>query len=161
MEGNPAGSVIEIVGDELSGDESVVLVEEDIVAAYSGTFGRSLSESQWTSGYVAGALSLYLEENGVHTWPLEVVRYTSGQARANLTGRSSAKDAQVNQAIWDLWGGRKKAKNSGKDGNPKGPLHGWTAAHVHDALAQVLLWAANKAKEEFDSGLAHSPGEVG
>lgn len=113
----------------LRGDDEIAI---EMVASYGMAVGKEVFRTVWWAGRFADAWFGHHQK-----LPVEVFRK---DVKLHLCASPRAKDANIRQALIDLYGGSKEAA-IGKKANP-GPLYG-VKSHVWSALA-VAVTAAHQ-----------------
>lgn len=99
----------------------------EMVASYGMAVGKETFRTVWWAGRFA---QQWIDRMGC--WPIEVYR---ADVKMHLCHSMKAKDANIRQALIDMYGGSKEAA-IGKKASP-GPLYG-VASHAWAALAVAV-----------------------
>ena len=113
---------------------SADLMAYEMIASYGMSVGREVFETcVWIGRFI-------------ECTPLKPVPVFRKDVKLHLCGTPRAKDANVRQAILDLFGGKQKA--IGRKASP-GPLYG-VSSHIWSALG-VALYAESNIKKENEA----------
>lgn len=118
-----------VVGLHFNGDDDAMAIE--MVASYGMAVGKETFRTVWWAGRFA---QQWVDRRG--QMPLEVYR---ADVKLYLCRSMKAKDANIRQALIDIYGGSKEAA-IGKKASP-GPLYGVTS-HAWAALAVAVTACA-------------------
>ncbi len=108
----------------------------EMVASYGMAVGKETFRTVWWSGRFADA---WFDQSG--KLPVEVFRQ---EVKMHLCHNTKAKDANIRQALIDMYGGSKEVA-IGRKASP-GPLYGVTS-HAWPALAVAITAAARLTPE--------------